>query len=113
GKLRGALRELPLERVAVFGTFLELREASPVGPAHRWHPEHSVGGLTGRSPLSCAASLATSRGGVHFMLVTSETGRLLGPGLRWQSRHQLILSGAICVTVSISSMRPWQVTHPM
>ena len=47
------------------------------------------------------------------MLVTSETGRLLGPGLRWQSRHQLMLSGVICVTVSISSTRPWQVTQPM
>ena len=47
------------------------------------------------------------------MLVTSETGRLLGPGLRWQSRHQLMLRGAIWVTVSISSMRPWQVTQPI
>ena len=27
------------------------------------------------------------------MLVTSDTGRLLGPGLRWQSRHQLMLRG--------------------
>ena len=24
-----------------------------------------------------------------------------------------MLSGVICVTVSISSMRPWQVTQPM
>ena len=47
------------------------------------------------------------------MLVTSETGRLLGPGLRWQSRHQLMLRGVIWVTVSISSMRPWQVTQPI
>ena len=47
------------------------------------------------------------------MLVTSATGRLLGPGLRWQSRHQLMLSGVIWVTVSISSIRPWQVTQPI
>ena len=47
------------------------------------------------------------------MLVTSETGRRLGPGLRWQSRHQLMLRGFIWVTVSISSMRPWQVTQPI
>ena len=93
GKLRGALRELPLESGAEFGAVLDLRETSPVGPTHRWHPEQSVGGLTGRSRSSCAASARTSRGGVHFMLVTSETGRLLGPGLRWQSRHQLMLSG--------------------
>ena len=47
------------------------------------------------------------------MLVTSETGRLWGPGLRWQSRHQLMLRGVICVTVSISSTRPWQLTQPI
>jgi len=46
-------------------------------------------------------------------LVTSETGRLLGPGLRWHSRHQPILRGVICVTLSISSMSPWQVTQPI
>ena len=55
GKLRGALRELALESGAVFGAILDLRETSPVRSAHRWHPEQSVGGLTGRSP-SCAAS---------------------------------------------------------
>ena len=113
GKLRGALRELPLERVAELGSVLDLRETSPIGPTHRWHPEHSVGGWTGRSRASCAARTWASRGGLHFMLVTSERGRLLGPGSRWQSRHQLMLSGAIWVTVSISSMRPWQVTQPI
>ena len=79
GKLRGALRELPLESSAVFGALLDLRETSPIG-FHRWHPEQSVGGLTGRSRSSCAASVGTSRGGVHFMLVTCETGRLWGRG---------------------------------
>ncbi len=95
GKLRGAFREFPLERIAEFGAVLDLRETSPIRPTHRWHPEHSVGGLTGRARSSCAASIWTSRGGVHFMLVISEMGRLLGPGLRWQSRHQLMLRGAI------------------
>ena len=56
GKLRRAFRELPLESVAEFRAILDLRETSPVGPAHRWHPEQSVGGLTGRSRSSCAAS---------------------------------------------------------
>ena len=46
-------------------------------------------------------------------MVTCETGRLLGPGLRWQSRHQLMLRGVVWVTVTISSMRPWQVTQPI
>ena len=95
GKLRGSLQELPLEKGAGFGALLELRETSPICPCHRWHPEQSVGGLTGRSRSSWATSIWTSRGGVHFMLVTSETGRLLGPGLRWQSRHQLMLRGVI------------------
>src|ERR687897_853370 len=36
----------------------------------------------------------------------------VGSTQRWQPRHQLILRGAIWVTVSIWSMRPWQVTHP-
>ena len=56
GKLRGAFREFPLERGTEFGAILDLRETSPVGPAHRWHPEQSVGGLTGRSLSSCAVS---------------------------------------------------------
>ena len=77
GKLGGSLRELPLEKGAGFGAILELLQTSPVRPCHRWHPEQSVGGLTGRSRSSCAASVATSRGGVHLMLVTSELGRLL------------------------------------
>ena len=72
GKLRGTLRKLPLEMRAEFGAILDLPQTSPIGPAHRWHPEQSVGGLTGRS--NCAA--CTSLGGIHFMLVTSETGRL-------------------------------------
>src|SRR6185503_2810638 len=76
GRLRGALRELPLECRAVFGEVLDLCEASPVGAAHPWHPEHSVGRLTGRLP-TCDASSRASRGGFHFILVTSETGRLL------------------------------------
>src|ERR671913_1166670 len=110
-KLRRAFREFPLESGAEFRTILDLRETAPVGSTHRWHPEQSVGGFTARSPI-CAASVRTSRGRVHFMLVTSETGRLLGSGLRWQSRHQLMLRGAIWVTVSIWSMRPWHVTQP-
>ena len=67
GKLRGALRELPLERVAEFGAILDLRETSPVRPVHRWHPEQSVGGLTGRSRSSCAASTpdVPRRGPLH------------------------------------------------
>ena len=82
GKLRGALlQELPLERGAEFGAILELRETSPVRSTHRWHPEQSVGGLTGRAPPSCAASAWASRGGVHFMLVTSETGTPVGTGI--------------------------------
>src|SRR5688572_11795186 len=114
GKLGGALRELPLGKGAEFGAILDLCQTSPIGPTHRWHPEQSVvGGLTGRSRSSRAVSVWTSRGGVHFMLVTSEIGRLWGPGLRWQSRHQLMLRGVICVTVSISSTRPWQLTQPM
>ena len=56
GKLVGALRELALEEGAGFGALIELGEASPVGLAHRWHPEQSVGGLTGRSLSSCAVS---------------------------------------------------------
>ena len=83
-----------------------------VNPAHRWHPEQSVGGWTGL-PLELRHECRRVPGGVHFMLVTSETGRRLGPGLRWQSRHQLMLRGLACVTVSISSMRPWQVTQPI
>ena len=75
GKLRGPLRELPLESGAVFRPVLDLRETSPVFPTHRWHPEQSVGGWTGRSRSNCAARARASRGGVHFMLVTSETGR--------------------------------------
>ena len=82
GDLRGSLREFPLEERARLGAILALRETSPIRPCHRWHPEQSVGGLTGRSRSSCAASVWTSRGGVHLMLVTSETGRLWGPGLR-------------------------------
>jgi hypothetical protein len=105
--------EFPLDSGAILGAIVDLSEASPVRSVHRWHPEQSVGGATGRAPSSCAARNCASRGGVHFMLVISETGRRLGPGSRWQSRHQLILSGDICVTVSISSMRPWQVTQPM
>ena len=31
------------------GSVLDLRETPPIGPTHRWHPEHSVGGWTGRS----------------------------------------------------------------
>ena len=54
GKLGGTLRELPLEKGSGFGALIELGEASPVGPAQRWHPEQSVGGLTGRSLSSCA-----------------------------------------------------------
>ena len=67
GKLRGSLRELPLEKGAGFGALLELRETSPIGPCHRWHPEQSVGGLTGRSRSSCAASVADvpGRGPLH------------------------------------------------
>ena len=38
------------------GAILELRETSPIGPTHRWHPEQSVGGLTGRTRSSCASS---------------------------------------------------------
>ncbi len=55
-KLRGSLRELPLEKGARFGVLRELPQTSPVRPCHRWHPEQSVGGLTGRSRSSCAAS---------------------------------------------------------
>ena len=81
GKLRGSLRELTLEKGAGFGALLELPQTSPVCPCHRWHPEQSVGGLTGRSRSSCAASVPTSRGGVHFMLVTSRDGASVGTGV--------------------------------
>ena len=101
GMLRGALlQELPLDaRRGIPAIFESARDfasrcGSPVAPrtvSRRSRPA--------RAPPSCAASALASRGGVHFMLVTSETGRRLGPGLRWQSRHQLILSGDICVTV--------------
>ena len=56
GELRCSLRELTLEKGAGFGSSFELGETSPIFGRHRWHPEQSVGGLTGRSRSSCAAS---------------------------------------------------------
>src|SRR5262249_54414027 len=113
GKLRGSLGELALEARPELRRVRELSEGAPVGLGHRWHPEQATGGCTGRSRSSAATSARESLGGVHFMLVTSETGRRKGPGSRWQSRHQLIESGCICVTTSIVSIRPWQVTQPI
>ena len=49
----------------------------------------------------------------QVMFVTSSGGRRLGSGLRWQSRHQLMLSGWSCFTSTIWSTRPWQLTQPM
>ena len=64
-----------------------------------------------RSAIVCAAHCAWFLGGVHCMFVTSAGGRRFGAGFRWQSRHQLMLSGVDSVTTSIWSIRPWQVTQ--
>src|SRR5262245_51900704 len=113
GQLAGALGELALDLAEELRVAVELAPAPVIRSAHRWHPEQVTGGWTGRSCWSRAASAARSFGGVHFMFVTSATGRRFGPGLRWQSRHHDMLSGWVCITTSISSIRPWQVTHPM
>ena len=68
-KLRGALfQEFPLESFAEFRAILYFRKTSPVGSAHRWHPEQSVGGLTGRSlvKLRDERLMVSRRGPLHI-----------------------------------------------
>ena len=51
-------------------------------------------------------------GNNNYVLVASDGGRRFGSGLRWQLKHQLMLSGSCWKTTSIWSTRPWHETQP-
>ena len=63
------------------GRSLELRETSPICPCHRWHPEQSVGGLTGRSRSSCAASTGDVPGRRPLHVGDLRDGASVGTGV--------------------------------
>ena len=44
-------------------------------------------------------------------LKTSVTGPRFGAGLRWQSRHQSMVSGAVCRISGMEVTSPWQVAQ--
>ena len=80
-----------------------IRESYATGKAVEWIKVHD---LPDYAYFNHSAHVTRGIGCVQVMLVTSSTGRRFGSGLRWQSRHQPMLSGSCWYTFSIWSTRP-------